>query len=157
MHVINQEKQRLEPVEKKCQYCEEDESTDMEDNYFLPLFSEQDRTNIVVYRSVKYSKILVGIPRCRRCRNIHVRAQGIAVMWTWGIAAAVVILSFVAFGIFGMFSILAAVFITVLGKQLIQNIITRKKGIYTLMDGAKQNEAVQELVLAGWSLTPPSA
>ncbi len=157
MHVINKEKQRLEPVETKCQYCEVEQSTDMEDNYFIPLFKENDRTNIVVYRSVKYSKLPVGVPRCKSCKAIHENASSQATMWTWSIAAAVVILSFVAFGIMGIFSFIAAIFIAVLGTELVQNKITRDKGIYTLKDGAKQNETVQEFVLAGWSLTQPSA
>ncbi len=63
MYSFNQETKRLEPSETLCQYCETEHSTDMEDNYFIPMFQEVDRTNVIVYRNVKFKKIPVGIPR----------------------------------------------------------------------------------------------
>jgi hypothetical protein len=43
MYIFNKERKRLEPTETKCQYCETGNSTSMEDNYFIPLFKENDR------------------------------------------------------------------------------------------------------------------
>jgi hypothetical protein len=157
MYNFNKEKKRLEPSETKCQYCEIESSTNMEDNYFVPLFKENDRTNIIVYRSVKYSKIPVGIPRCKSCQSIHVYASGRSALLGWGLAAVVVILSFMIWGIFGIFAIFAGIFIGFGGSHFIQNKLVRDKGIYTKLDGAKQNEAVQELVISGWSFNMPSA
>lgn len=157
MYNFNKEKKRLEPSETKCQYCEIESSTNMEDNYFVPLFKENDRTNIIVYRSVKYSKIPVGIPRCKSCQSIHVYAAGKSALIAWCIAIGVMILSFMIWGIFGIFAIFAGIFIGFGGTHFIQNKMVRDRGIYTKLDGAKQNEAVQELVISGWSFNMPSA
>src|ERR1043165_4868354 len=89
MYTLNKEKKRLEPTDTKCQYCEMEHSTNMEENYFIPLFKENDRTNIIVYRSVKYSKIPVGIPRCRTCLDIHQQSANKGALQAWGIGAAI--------------------------------------------------------------------
>lgn len=157
MYNFNKEKKRLEPSGTKCQYCEIEHSTNMEDNYFVPLFKENDRTNIIVYRSVKYSKIPVGIPRCKSCMSIHQEAAGRSALTAWGIAFGVVVFSLIIWGISGIFSILVALLIGFGGTHLIQNKIIREKGIFSKMDGAKRNQAVQELVIEGWSFTQPSA
>jgi hypothetical protein len=157
MYIFNKERKRLEPTVTKCQYCEVENSTSMEDNYFVPLFKENDRTNIIVYRSVKYSKIPVGIPRCRNCKSIHVLAAGRAAQISWVIALAVVILSFMIWGLFGIFAIFVGIGIGFIGTSVLQNKLVRDKGIYTKLDGAKQNEAVQDLVINGWSFTQPTA
>jgi hypothetical protein len=157
MYIFNKERKRLEPTETKCQYCETGSSTSMEDNYFIPLFKENDRTNVIVYRSVKYNKLPVGVPRCSDCKTIHVLAAGRAAQISWGVAIAVVILIFAIWGIFGIFGIFAGIIIGFAGTMLLQNKLVKDKGIYTKLDGAKQNEAVQDLVINGWSLKQPSA
>ena len=75
MHVLNEKLKRLEPIEKKCIFCSYNNMVSMDDCYFVPLFKENDRTNIIVYRSVKYSKILIGISRCSTCAAIHEAAK----------------------------------------------------------------------------------
>lgn len=157
MYNFNTTKKRLEPTETKCQFCEMESSTHMEDNYFVPLYKENDRTNIIVYRSVKYNKVPVGIPRCKTCRAIHEHAAGRSALIGGSIAVAVVILSFLIWGIFGIFSIFVAIFIAFGGTWLIERKMVRDKGIYTKLDGAKQNEAVQELIIGGWSFSMPNA
>ena len=157
MYVLNKNRKRLEPTEKKCQFCEAEHSSDMDDNYFVPLFRENDRTNIIVYRSVKYSKVPVGIPRCKSCMDIHEQAASKAAMVAWLIAAGVVVLSFMLWGPYGMFAILAGIFIGFLGTAYIQNKIVRGKGIFTKRDGAERNELVQSLIIEGWSFNQPTA
>lgn len=157
MYIVNKEKKRLEPTETKCQYCEADSSTNMEDNYFVPLFKENDRTNIVVYRSVKYSKIPVGIPRCKNCLAIHEQCASKASLIAWGIGAAIIILSFMIWGVAGIFGMFVGIFAGFLGTDLIQNRLVRDKGIFTKKDGAEYNAAVQELIMDGWSFKQPTA
>lgn len=70
-HVLNERLKRLEPITTKCQFCNNNHSTAMNDNYFVPVFKVQDRTNVIVYSSVKFSKLLIGIPRCNGCRDIQ--------------------------------------------------------------------------------------
>lgn len=157
MYNINTAKKRLEPTETLCQFCTTEHSTNMEDNLFVPLFKENDRTNLIVYRSVKYSKIPVGVPRCPGCKSIHEKAVIKAALISWASAVLVLVLSFLIWGPYGFFAMLPAIFIGVGGTYFLQNSIVRGKGIYTKMDGAKQNEAVQDLILSGWSFTLPSA
>lgn len=157
MYNFNTVKKRLEPTETKCQFCEMDSSTHMEDNYFVPLFKENDRTNIIVYRSVKYSKIPVGIPRCKTCQSIHQEAASKSALIAGSMAVVTVVLSFLIWGPFGFFSFFVAILIGFGGRYLIEKKLVRDKGIYTRLDGAKQNEAVQELIIGGWSFNQPSA
>jgi hypothetical protein len=86
-----------------------------------------------------------------------VLAAGRAAQIAWGVAIAVVILSFAIWGIFAIFSIFAGIIIGFGGAELLQTKLVKDKGIYTKTDGAKQNEAVQDLVINGWSLKQPSA
>jgi len=157
MHAFNDEKKRLEPTETKCQYCEIAESTDMDDNYFIPLFKEADRTNIVVYRSVKYNKIPVGIPRCKSCQAIHQTATNKSVILGSSFAFLIIILSFLIWDEYGFLGLLAGILIGFGATKFIENKLVRDKGIFTKEDGAKENEAVQDLILNGWSFTMPTA
>lgn len=157
MHTFNPTLKRLEPTETKCVYCEMESSTNMDDNYFVPLFKENDRTNIIVYRSVKYKKIPVGIPRCKTCQTIHEEARNRATVISVSVAAAFVILCFLIWGIYGIFAIFAGIFIGFGGAAYLEGRFVREKGIFTRIDGAKRNDAVQELVIAGWSFTQPTA
>lgn len=157
MHLFNETMKRLEPQHTKCMFCGTAHTQNMNDNYFVPLFKEQDRTNIVVYRSVKYQKIPVGLPRCLSCLSIHESCSNKAKLFAWGAAIAVVIASFAIWGIFGFFAIFAGIFIGFLGTKLIEDKLVRDAGILTKQDGAKEDQTVQELIINGWSFTQPSA
>ncbi len=156
MYTFNQQKRRLEPSETKCQYCDTEESTDMEDNYFVPLFKEADRTNIVVYRSVKFQKIPVGIPRCKQCKAIHNKAASTSTWIGWGAGILFAFLGFQILGINGLFTLIAAPFVGYGINLLVEKKMVRDKEIYTKLEGAKENDAVQDLVLSGWSFTNPT-
>ncbi|MFL5745529.1 MAG: hypothetical protein ACJ751_12740 [Niastella sp.] len=121
------------------------------------MFKENDRTNVIVYRSVKYNKLPVGIPRCKSCKSIHIHAAGRAAQIAWGIAIAVVILSFAIWGVAGIFGIFAGFIIGFGGSGWLQAKLACDKGIYPPEQGAKRNEAVQDLVINGWSLRQPTA
>ncbi|HZV68427.1 MAG TPA: hypothetical protein VFG10_02755 [Saprospiraceae bacterium] len=157
MYNFNEKEKRLEPSETLCQYCETEHSTSMEDNYFVDLYMEKNRTNVIVYRSVKYSKIPVGVPRCKTCMNVHSNANLMGGLLGWGIALLVVILWFSIFGVSGFIGVLLFPFMGWGLMVWIEKSMIRKKQIYTKMEGAKQNEAVQDLVLSGWSFTMPMA
>jgi hypothetical protein len=157
MYLLNKDKKRLEPTETKCAFCEADNSSNMEENYFIPLFRENDRTNIIVYRSVKYSKIPVGIPRCKSCMEIHEQAASKGALIAWAVAVGVVVLSFMMWGIYGIFTIFIGIFVGFLGTNYMQNKIVREKGIFTKRDGAERNEVVQGLIIEGWSFNQPTA
>jgi hypothetical protein len=157
-HFVNGELKRLEPFDAPCQYCGQENFKNMNDNYFIPVFREEDRTNIVVYRSVKYKKILIGIPRCQTCLGIHNAAGNKAKLYSWMGAAVIFILCCV---IGGPYTIIAGIFLFIfggfLGSHLLEKQFVRDKGIFTKLDGAKENETVQEFIIQGWSFTQPSA
>jgi hypothetical protein len=157
MYTLNKEKKRLEPSETKCQYCEMEHSSNMEENYFVPLFKENDRTNIIVYRSVKYSKIPVGVPRCRTCLDIHQQAASKAGWQAWGIGAGVIILSWSIGSAPAVIGTILGVLIGFFGTGYLANKIVRNKGIFNKKEGAERNPAVQELILDGWTFTQPTA
>ena len=157
-HVFNERLKRLEPVDKKCYYCAEQDCQNMNDCYFVPLFKEQDRTNIVVYRSVKFSKIMVGIPRCKSCLAIHQSLGKKAVFYAIGLAAGIGLLGFVMFDLFGIImSIMAGVITGLVAYKPIVNKLIDKAGILNLEEGAQTNETVQSFVIAGWSFAQPAA
>ncbi|WP_343693233.1 hypothetical protein [Chitinophaga sp.] len=157
MYTFNHSLKRLEPTGSSCQYCETGHSSHMEDNFFVPLYKEQDRTNIIVYRSVKYQKIPVGIPRCRSCKEIHEKAATQASLIAVGLAIAVEVICFKIDLLWGFIGLFPSLFILFGGAAYFQNKFVEDKGITTKMNGAKQNEAVQDLVISGWSFTMPSA
>jgi len=157
MLTLNQEKKRLEPTETLCQFCETVHSEDMEDNCFIPLYREKDRTNIVVYRSVKYSKIPVGIPRCKECKAIHEQATTKGALIAWGASIVFVIIVFMISLPLGYFSIFAGIMIGAFGSRGLYRKFVRDKLIYNEREGAEHNPAIRELLLNGWTLNQPLA
>ncbi len=155
-HTFNESLKRLEPVERTCHFCGQEDFRTMEENYFVPLFKEHDRTNVVVYRSVKYQQILVGIPRCRRCFKIHV-INRVKAKYSWAVAAGVFGLAIWLWGAAGVLGILPCLLIGFLGSSFLEDRLVESEGVLTQRDGAKRNETVQDLVIGGWSFHPPTA
>jgi cadmium resistance protein CadD (predicted permease) len=156
-HTFSESRKRFEPIEKKCAFCSVNHATSFNDNFYVPLFKEQDRTNVVVYRSVKFNKILMGIPRCSACLDIHRNADSSATTTAWFFAVVVFIVSFLIWGLFGLLSFLPCIFIVFFGKTYYEDSIVKRKGIITEMDGAKNDPTVQEVIISGWSFEQPAA
>jgi hypothetical protein len=156
---FNEQLKRFEPLEKKCSYCvEKNENSSIDTAYYVTLYKEQDRTNVVVYRSVKFQKISIGITRCQSCKNFHVVAGGTSKIYAWIGAVVLFILCIVFMGYVG---ILVGFFVALLtglfGSHFLEKKLVEDKGIFTELEGAKTNTVVQELVISGWSLTQPTA
>ena len=152
---------RFEPHNHECTYCGEAQMENMNDCYFIPLFIEADRTNIIVYRSVKYSKILIGIPRCPSCKDIHYDSRSKAVTTTIVLVVLSLALLFYNFMnlnalvfILGIFGVIFGGFY---GSAKLAERYIANKGIYNLRDGAETNEVVRDLVISGWSFNMPTA
>jgi hypothetical protein len=133
----------------------------MNDCYFVPLFVTNDRTNIVVYRSVKYSKILIGIPRCSSCKSIHEKATSKS-QWITGVSVILAIAFLIYnFMVLNAFVVVGGIFAMIFGgiygsKKMTESFVVNQD-IYTEQDGAETNEVVRELIVGGWSFTQPSA
>jgi hypothetical protein len=157
-HVFNERLKRLEPVDKKCYYCAEEECEQVNDCYFVPLFKEQDRTNIVVYRSVKYSKVLVGIPRCKKCLALHQSLQRKATYYSIGIGLAISLLGFLMFESFGqILSVIIGIIVGAVSYKPLANSFIDRAGILNQEEGAHTSETVQAFVNGGWTFTQPAA
>ena len=71
-HDFNDLKNRFEPKDKKCKFCKLGSSNGrMSDNYFKGVYELHDRTNLIVFRNVRYDEVWIGIPRCRKCKLKH--------------------------------------------------------------------------------------
>jgi len=160
-HVLNERLKRIEPTSKKCTFCLDGTTEKVNDAYFVPIFKENDRTNIVVYRSVKYSKINIGIPRCAGCRAIHESAKKKA--WPIALVAALSILAFVVYNFLEFHPIVSVILFFVAGiagfggYAYLTNYFTHKAGIHTLKVGAESDALIQDFLMKGWSLKQPSA
>lgn len=158
---FNEHYKRFEPNETKCTYCQQDHMKNMNDSYFIPLFVTNDRTNIVVYRSVKYSKILIGIPRCSSCKSIHEKATTKSQLITGGCIILVITFLVYNFMVLNAFVVVGGIFAMIFGgiygsKKMTDSFVIGHD-IYTVQDGAEKNEVVREFIIAGWSFTQPSA
>ena len=161
-HVLNKRLERIEPTTKKCSYCiDEKIIRHVNDCYFVPIFSEKDRTNLIVYRSVKFKKIVIGIPRCASCKAIHAGAQIKGIIISLIVAlliVAVIVYNFLLFHpIVSVVLFFISVGALVFGHVNLQNIFTKQKGIYTLKAGATKDYLVHSFLMKGWSFTQPSA
>jgi hypothetical protein len=160
-HILNEQLKRIEPTSKKCTYCDNGRVDTIDDCHFIPLFKVNDRTNIIVYSSVKFSKVTIGVPRCANCKAIHESAKSKALLIS--LVACFAILAFMAYNFMNFHPIVSVLF-TFLGISVgfggyvyLQNVFTRKKGIHTLKEGAKSDPLVEQFLMNGWSFTQPTA
>lgn len=155
-YIFNEQLKRIEPKETLCIYCRKQHSQSMDSNFFTKLFQEKDRTELIVYRSVKFNSISIGIPRCTSCYTIHSNCKSKAWMYSIAIALLIVILSFYFFGPMGILSVFIAFVLLFMLQSVIADVLVKKYGILIERDGPKKDILVRELVLSGWSLSPPS-
>jgi hypothetical protein len=156
-HIMNSEEKRMEPKATLCCFCKQAHSTAMHENYFVDVYREQKRTNIVVYRSVNFNQIKIGIPRCTECMNTHynssIYASVIAVV---GIVSLVV-LSFYIHILLGFIAFLLSLGVIAVIQPIIANKMIHQSGILTKRECAEDDPMVVDLIVNGWSLNKPMA
>lgn len=156
-HEFNEKTKQLVSLETTCYYCKSAASDDIFEHHYQPVFKENDRTNIIVYSSVKYSKIEIGIPRCTSCAEIHNKINSNAMTWSFVVTGVCIILGFVLFGLYGIFLLVFSPLLWFVVNYLIKEGLNENGGIPTPKAGAEQNPTVQEFIINGWSFTQPSA
>ncbi|HNP31759.1 MAG TPA: hypothetical protein PKN96_00545 [Flavobacterium sp.] len=156
-YILNENKKRLEPTETDCEYCKKRKVNSIEDCYFLNLYNVKKRTNLLVYRSVKYSLIKVGIRRCVPCKIIHKNADKNTVLYTTLIIVALNIILFSVIGIFGVITMFLSLYLAIFLLSFIKNKLSLQKGILSDQKGAKQNQLVKDFLKEGWSTKTPFA
>jgi hypothetical protein len=157
-HKLNEELKRLEPIETQCIFCNEGKVTNIDSCLYTPIYNVNDRTHIVIYSSVKFSKIVVGIPRCYDCRNKHQSIREKPKLYAWILSIGIIIFLGIQYGILelilGSFVVpFAGIFMYYLIKHFLEN----NMGIPTEVEASKKDVMIQELLLAGWTLQLPRA
>ncbi|KQX13002.1 hypothetical protein [Flavobacterium sp. Root420] len=154
-YTFDETSKRFEPHDHKCAYCRQAEMENMNDCYFVPLIVEDDKSNIVVYKSVEYSKILIGIPRCHSCKEIHYDAKNKAI--TISMVSVILLLGLLLYNFVNlntfvfMLGIFTVIFGGIYGSAKLTERYVANKGIYTVQYGAETNEVVRNLVISGWT------
>lgn len=169
-HVFNENLKRFEPIDSKCMFCDSGHSQNVNENCFIPIFNEQERSGSTTgYRTVKYNKISIGISRCCQCFAIHKSAELKGKLAAWGIGIAVctflaipLILKFANNSFWGIFfSILMGAIIGLkVGFYLFhffENKFVKQKGILTKQGAASKYKVVQDLLNDGWTFKEPEA
>jgi hypothetical protein len=166
-HIFNKNLKRLEPIDSKCMFCDVRYSQNMNDNCFIPLFKENDRTNIIVYKSVQYSKIHIGVSRCPHCLTIYKSARLKAKLWGNGIAICIGsgAICWISLGfpdnlflrVFGIPLILLSMLIGYAIYLVLRKIFVKRKGMLNERDAANKYKIVQDLIRDGWTFNQPTA
>jgi hypothetical protein len=160
-YIFNEYEKRFEPKETTCAYCEESQIQNMKDTHFVALYVTDDRTNLIVYRSVKYSKLLIGIPRCASCKEIHDKSVSKSRLITCMIVPLLLGLLFYYISTLGVFLFIAGFFSILFGgfygSHKLTHFFVAKENVYNLHDGTDNDRFIQNLILDGWSLNQPSA
>jgi len=155
-YTVNEVNKRIEPKETLCQFCNKRHSDKMDRNYFAPIFSIQDRTELIVYSSVKFKKIMIGIPRCNQCFVVHKQSSFNA--WTASLVGglALAVLGFVLFGFYGIFTMIGCFVLAFITPIFLVDYLIKRRGILTEKEGTMKDPLVRDMVIAGWSLNQPT-
>jgi hypothetical protein len=145
----------FEPIDTKCMYCDSGHSQETDDNYSAFLFYEKSRINTLVYKSVKYQRILIGVSRCPDCLKIHRESKLKAILVSCGIGLVVTI-GFTGFIGIWIATLAILVLILIPVSQFLEKIFVRQKGIPTKRDGASRYEFVKYLIRNGWTFKKPT-
>lgn len=163
-HTFNESQKRFEPLYKKCSFCKTGSNkSKMEDNCFYSVYNVQDRTNLVVFRNVKFKEIKIGIPRCENCRKVHSKAK-IANYLTLFIGIPLVFIIPIYFsalydlGTIGLVLLLGSTFgLVYLAMIGIEKAIFNSYDVKSEKDGAVLEPLVQNFLRSGWSTDRPRA
>jgi len=163
-HIFNPTQKRFEPKNKNCLFCKTgSNNSNMEDNCFYSVYNVKDRTNLVVFRNVKFNEIKIGIPRCESCRKIHSTARiATHIVLFVGIPLVFVIPVYLSvvydLGTIGIIFLLAATFGLVYFSMVgIEKAIFSSKNIISEKDGALKEPLVKDFLRSGWSIDRPRA
>jgi hypothetical protein len=161
-YVINETQKRIEPLEKKCNYCRKKEMSLIDSCYFQTLYLEQNRSNYVVYRNVKFNKVSIGVPRCENCLSIHEEAETKAKKYVF-IAAGILLFMplLFSFSLDAITSGIAPALIVLIAGFLLKNYIVEKivfnTDILSEKSGAEYSLIVQNFLEEGWQYEKPEA
>lgn len=154
---FNESLKRFEPKEKRCGYCFQNESENINNYDFIKLYKVQDRTNFVIYRTLKYEEMEIGISRCNDCVEFHEEASRKSPILKYAIYLLILIFVLPVFGlkVFVVGIALSLALFFFLHKYGKKSTVSNER--LTLKQGIASNETIQDLVLSGWIFDKPSA
>lgn len=94
---------------------------------------------------------------CVKTVRVHGKATKQSSLFAVGLAIAVAMICFKIDLLWGFIALFPSLFILFGWAACFQDKFVENKGMTTKMNGAKQNEAVQDVVISGWSFTMPFA
>lgn len=165
-HAFNEEKKRFEPVDKTCAFCGQRKSEDPNDDFYIPIYKENDRLNVIVYRKVSYSKINIGLPRCPHCKEIHQKQKNRTLLYTIGIGFVVTIVIFILTkNIFEEYTIIMALlggFVVamltfIIARAVLEKSMAKQENILPKEEAAMQYGIVRYFIDNGWTFNQPTA
>ena len=170
-HVFYKTSNLFVPIDNTCMFCGKDSSDSGDSDLFFSLFKEQDRTNLVVYRNVKFSRINIGISRCSKCEAIQkgINKHSSIIGFSVGIGITVIfvligLLLAKSYNLSMILPFLAAIPGGLLGiffGSLIygqkQKKMSISNHILTERDAAMKYSLVQSLLKEGWTFEQPTA
>lgn len=168
-HVYNEQKKRLEPQNTLCVFCGQNHITNGENNCYLNIYKEKSRTNVLVYRNVKFAKITIGAPRCSSCKLIHTQVKIKSILYS--ICAfligmlPIIFVSYILFRYITIFAIFLGVFLFIANLFLtiyityyyFENRFIKKYNILTPRQGLQEYPFVQDLLNDGFTFEQPLA
>lgn len=164
-HAFNEEK-RFEPIDKTCAFCGQRKSEDPNDDFYIPIFKENDRLNVIVYRRVSYSKIDIGLPRCPHCKEIHQKQKKRTWLYAIVVGFFALVVSFLfTQNLFEEFTILMAILIGfiatmvtyMIARVVLEKSMAKQENILPKEAAAMQYEIVKYFIANGWTFTQPTA
>lgn len=153
----NEGLKRFEPKEKRCSYCFKNESESTKNYDFIKLYKVNDRTNFVIYRSLQYQQIEIGISRCNACVEFHQEVSRKSPILKYAVYILILLFVLPVFGlkVFIVGMILSLILFYFLHKHEMKN--KKPSDRLTLKQGISSNETIQDLVLSGWIFDKPTA
>lgn len=164
-HFFNETTKRLEPVGDVCVYCGKRHSEYITYKY---LYKEKSRTNLLVYRNVKFSKIEIGAPTCSECLKVHKKIHRQSLLYSFLIIiltiALIALISYLLFPLITIFAIvigalLLGVTIALMTKvyHRIEEHLIKPYDVLTKREGLQVYPIVEELLNNGFTFEEPYA
>ena len=156
---FNENARQFEPLDNTCVYCQKNRAVSPDKNKYLELYKEKDRTNLLIYRSVKYNQITILVPRCNECYRTHSNVKLYSRIFTWLSFFLVLPLGYWFIGgVTGIFvSLISCILIPVYIYTHAEKKFLEIKQIESEGIGAEKVKLVRDFLNDGWAGVSPSA
>lgn len=164
-HVYNEQKKCFDPIDNRCMCCGKGFSHGENDNFYIRLYKPKDWKNTLLYRSVEYHWINIGVARCANCKRIQKKAILYSLLYALGIGLGIAIIGVVMVFALDMRTLGMAVIVLGIIASILLGLsksvdreaeYLEKKGVLSKEHAVQEYEEVAKLVREGWSFEEPS-